>query len=108
MTTMEKYARTMELLHDVKVAPFNPNYDEKKAHLAELQASFMHALRKELIKLDDNDINGASGICNKIEDMAYIFTSAILENNGYYIGGENNTIHHKTERGEQLITKTFN
>lgn len=107
MTNMEKWADTLDALHDVKVPAFNPNYDEIRARKMNLQALFMHKIKEKLVKLDDNDINGASGICNDIEDICHVYSCAMNNMYGYSID-DNAEIHHKTEKGEKLIKKVFN
>lgn len=102
MTNEEKWANTLEKLHGIEPAPFNPNYNK----MAELQAKFMRKIKKELVKLDDNDIHGASGVCNNIEDLCYITLSAVLGLNGYSV--VNGELTHKTEKGKEYIRKTFN
>ena len=96
MTNEEKWANTLEKLHDVEPAPFNTNYNE----MAELQAKFMRKIKKELVKLDDNDIHGASGVCNNIEDLAYVFSCAVTDMYSYSI--EDGKITHPTEKGQKL------
>ena len=93
MTNEEKWANTLEKLHDVEV---NPNCNK----MAELQAKFMRKIKKELVKLDDNDIHGASGVCNNIEELAYVFSCAMANMYSYSI--EDGKIKHPTERGQKL------
>lgn len=100
MTNMEKWASTLEALHDIEPAPFNPNYNEEHAKMAELRAKFMRKIKKELVKLDDNNINGASGICNNIEDLCHVFSCAMVNMYSYSI--EDGKIIHPTERGQKL------
>ena len=52
------------------------------------------------VKLDDNDINGASGICNNIEDLCHVFSCAMTNMYSYSI--EDGKIKHPTERGQKL------
>lgn len=96
MTNEEKWANTLEKLHDIKLAPFNPNYNE----MTELQSKFMRKLRKELAKLDDNDIHGASVVCDNIEDLCQVFSCAVANLYSYSIKG--GKIKHPTERGQKL------
>lgn len=100
MTNEERYYNTMEKLHDVEVPAFNPNYDAEKAKMVELQDKFMRKIKEELVKLYDNDLNGNTGICNKIEDICYVYSCAI--NNMYSFNVENGKIVHRTERGQKL------
>jgi hypothetical protein len=100
MTNEEKWANTLEKLHDIEPAPFNPDYNEEHAKMAELQAKFMRKIKKELVKLDDNDIHGASGVCNNIEDLAYVFSCAVTDMYSYSIKG--GKITHPTEGGQKL------
>lgn len=100
MTNEEKWANTLEKLHDIKPDPFNPNYNEEQAKMAEFQSKFMRKIRKELAKLDDNDIHGASGVCNNIEDLCQVFSCAVANLYSYSIEG--GKIKHPTERGQKL------
>lgn len=100
MNNMKRWENTLEKLHDVEVPAFNPNYNEEHAKMAELQEKFMRKIKKELVKLDDNDINGASGVCNNIEDLCYVFSCAINNMYGYSI--KDGKIKHPTERGQKL------
>ena len=102
MTNMEKWANTMELLHEIQPAPFNPNYDEKVASRMESQEKFMYELRQVLTNLEfSHDYT----LLDKVEDMVYLYVSAINEFYGYKL--EDGKITHKTERGQKLIEKTF-
>lgn len=96
MTNEEKWANTLEKLHDVKVSAFNPNCNK----MAELQAKFMRKIKKELAKIDDGNIYGHSGTCNNIEDLAYVFSCAVTDMYSYSI--EDGKITHPTERGQKL------
>ena len=95
MTKMEKWANTMELLHEIEPPPFNPDYNEEYAYKCKMQDAFMYNLRQELHKLEDNE---NEDILDKIEDMVYIYVSALNNNHGYTI--TNGTINHNTERGQ--------
>lgn len=68
--------------------------------MAELQAKFMRKIKKELVKLDDNDIHGASGVCDNIEDLAMVFSCALTNMYSYSI--KDGKITHPTERGQKL------
>lgn len=96
MTNEEKWANTLEKLHDIEPAPFNPNYNE----MAELQAKFMRKIKKELAKLDDNNMYGTSGTCSNIEDLCHVFSCAMTNMYNYSI--EDGKIKHPTERGQKL------
>lgn len=96
MTKEERYFNTMEKLHDTVPAPFNPNYNE----MAELQAKFMRKIKKELAKLDDNNLYGHSSTCDNIEELAYVFSCAMTDMYSYSI--EDGKIKHPTEKGQKL------
>jgi len=97
MNNMKRWENTLEKLHDIEPAPFNPDYNEEYAKMAELQAKFMYKIRKELSKIETND---NEEILNKIEDLCYVYSSAI--NNMYSYSIENGKIKHTTERGQKL------
>ena len=97
MTNEEKWANTLEKLHNVEVAPFNPDYNEEYAKMAELQSKFMYKIRKELTKLETKD---NEDILCKIEDLCYVYSSAI--NNMYNYSIEDGKIKHTTDRGQKL------
>ena len=99
MNNLQRWANTLEKLCNIEPASFNPNYNEKHAKMAELQAKFMRKIKQELVKLDDNDINGVSGVCNNIEDLCHVFSCAMTNMYGYSI--EDGEIKHKTERGQK-------
>lgn len=97
MTNEEKWANTLEKLHDIEPAPFNPNYNEEHSKVAELQAKFMYKIRKELSEIETND---NEEILNKIEDLCYVYTCAIHNMYGYSI--KDGKVKHTTERGQKL------
>lgn len=103
MSNLQRWANTLEKLHDIEPAPFNPNYDAEKAKMAELRDKFMYKIRKELTKLETKD---NEDILCKIEDIFFITMSAVLGLNGYSI--VNDEFTHKTEKGKEYIKKTFN
>lgn len=97
MTNEEKWANTLEKLHGIEPAPFNPDYNEEHAKMAELQAKFMRKIKRELAKIERRD---NFTILDRIEDICYVYSSAI--NNMYNYSIEDGKIKHPTEKGQKL------
>lgn len=98
MTNEEKWANTMESLHDVEVAPFNPNYDEEKAEKQHLQAEFMYKIRCTLSHIATKGCTDE--LLDNIEDLCQVYSCAVNNIYGYSI--KDGKIKHKTERGQKL------
>lgn len=102
MTNEEKWANTLKALHEAEPAPFNPNYNEEQASKLKTKDRFMFRLRQELNKIETKD---NAEILDKIDDMVYLYISAVQEFHGYSM--VNGKITHNSARGKQLIKETF-
>lgn len=98
MTNEEKWANTLEKLHNIEPAPFNPNYDEEKAEKQRLQEKFMHKIRCTLSHIAAKGCTDE--LLDNIEDLCQVYSCAI--NNLYNYSIKDGKIKHKTERGQKL------
>ncbi len=98
MNNLQKWTKSMEMLHNLEVAPFNPmSKESERKH--KLHEATMQKLRKLLDSLplveDEKD---------DIEDKIFIRSCATLGLYGYSVT-EKGIITHKTAKGKELICK---
>ena len=98
MNNMQKWAKTMELLHDVEIPPFNPIPKEiEEKH--KLHETTMQKLRKilEVLPLEEDEKDD-------IEDKVFVRSCATLGLYNYSLD-EKGIITHKTSKGRELIRR---
>lgn len=98
MSNEEKYFNTMEALHDIEVAPFNPIPKEiEEAH--KLHNATMSKIKKllDILPLDEDEKD-------EIEDKIFVRSCATLGLYGYFLN-EKGFITHKTSKGKELICR---
>ena len=98
MNNMKKWFKTMELLHEVEVAPFNPIPKEiEEKH--RLHEATMQKLRKllEVLPLEEDEKDD-------IEDKVFVRSCATLGLYSYSLN-EKGIITHTTPRGKEFICK---
>ena len=103
MTNIEKWFTAMELLHEIKVAPLNPDFSQEKYDNARLHEKVMIKVRRYLdsipsaiIPEEDKDM---------IEDRMMIVSCSVLELYSYHLN-EGGYPRHSTSRGNDLIRRT--
>lgn len=103
MNNIETWFKMMELLHEIKVAPLNPDFSQEKYDNARLHEKVMIKVRHFLASVpsciipeEDKDM---------IEDRMMIVSCAVLGLYSYHLNAGGYP-RHSTSRGNDLIRRT--